>query len=158
VGFQIGIQDVEIILVIRSEKALDAILDYQATLGADAGITIGVFGGGVKGSTTTNMDADIVAFAHSKLGLFGGGRVVLCLRCSGQSEKQKSGGAKKLHGTIMREAAGPRAWLSGAGIIRILPRTLLLLALVAAPRREPEEIELRRPREGSRLRAASPKL
>mgnify|MGYP000452865746 CR=1 FL=1 len=71
-GFQIGIQDVEIILVIRSEKALDAVIDYQAALGADAGITIGIFGSGVKASTTANLDADIVAFAHSKLGLFGG--------------------------------------------------------------------------------------
>lgn len=72
VGFQAGIQDAEIILVIRSDKALESILEHQAKLGADAGITIGVFGSGIEAATTTNMNADVLAFAHSKLGLFGG--------------------------------------------------------------------------------------
>lgn len=71
-GFQAGIQDTEVILVLRSEKALLAILDQQGKFGADTGITVGVMGLGVEASTTANLGADVLAFAHSKLGLYGG--------------------------------------------------------------------------------------
>ena len=72
IGFQIGVQDAEVILIVRSEKALNAILQHQAKFGADGGITVGVFGAGVEGSTTTAAGADILAVARSRVGLYGG--------------------------------------------------------------------------------------
>ncbi len=39
-GLQFGAQDTEIILVIRNQGALDAILKDQAKIGADAGVTV----------------------------------------------------------------------------------------------------------------------
>jgi lipid-binding SYLF domain-containing protein len=72
VGFQIGIQDTEVVLIVRSEKALNAILSHQAKLGADGGITVGVFGAGVEGATTTNVGADVLVIARSRIGLYGG--------------------------------------------------------------------------------------
>jgi lipid-binding SYLF domain-containing protein len=72
VGFQIGIQDTEVVLIVRSEKALNAILQHQAKLGADGGITVGVFGAGVEGAITTNVGADVLAVARSRVGLYGG--------------------------------------------------------------------------------------
>jgi lipid-binding SYLF domain-containing protein len=72
VGFQIGIQDVEMVLVIRSEKALQSVLKHQAKFGADAGITVGVFGAGMEAATTTNVGPDVLVFARSRLGLFAG--------------------------------------------------------------------------------------
>lgn len=72
VGLQAGIQATEAILIIRSEGALQAILKNQGTLGAEAGITVAVLGAGVEASTTTNAGADVVAYANSKAGLFGG--------------------------------------------------------------------------------------
>lgn len=71
-GLQIGIQDTEIIMVIRSEKALQAIIEHQGKLGADAGVSVGMFGIGAEAATTTNLNADVLAFANAKLGLFGG--------------------------------------------------------------------------------------
>ena len=71
-GFQAGIQDTEIVLVLRSEKALQAVIDQQGKFGADTGITVGVMGLGVEASTTANLGADVLAFAHSKVGLYGG--------------------------------------------------------------------------------------
>ena len=71
-GLQIGLQDTEIVLVLRSAKALNAILDHQAKLGADAGITVGVVGMGIEASTTTALGPDVLAFANSILGLYGG--------------------------------------------------------------------------------------
>ena len=71
-GLQIGLQDTEIVLVLRSAKALKAVLDHQAKLGADAGITVGVVGMGVEASTTAALGPDVLAFANSILGLYGG--------------------------------------------------------------------------------------
>ena len=72
VGFQAGLQDVEMLLIIRNEKALQAILKNQGKFGADGGITVGVFGAGMEASTTTAVGADVLAFARSRVGLYGG--------------------------------------------------------------------------------------
>jgi lipid-binding SYLF domain-containing protein len=70
-GLQIGIQDSQFIMLIMTEKGLQAILDSQFKLGADASIAIATFGAGIQGSTTGALGADIVAFSQSR-GLFGG--------------------------------------------------------------------------------------
>ena len=67
-GLQFGAQDTEIILIIRNQGALDAILKDQAKIGADAGITAGIYGIGAEASTTTNLRVDVLAFANSKVG------------------------------------------------------------------------------------------
>jgi lipid-binding SYLF domain-containing protein len=70
-GFQFGIEDNQLLMLIMTEHGLNAVLDSQVKLGANAGIAIATLGGGVQGSTTTAVGADIVAFAASR-GLFGG--------------------------------------------------------------------------------------
>ena len=70
-GFQFGVQDSQVIIMIMTNRGLDAVMDSQIKLGADAGLAIATFGGGVQGSTTTAIGADIVAFAGSS-GLYGG--------------------------------------------------------------------------------------
>ena len=72
VGLQAGIQGTEVILIVRRDKAIDAILKHQAKLGADFGVTVGVFGGGIEASTTANLGPDILAFAESIAGVYGG--------------------------------------------------------------------------------------
>ncbi|PIW28651.1 MAG: hypothetical protein COW30_06975 [Rhodospirillales bacterium CG15_BIG_FIL_POST_REV_8_21_14_020_66_15] len=72
VGLQAGVQQTEVILAIRSEEALHAVLKNQGSIGADSGITAAVYGAGIKGATTTNAGADIIAFANSKSGLYAG--------------------------------------------------------------------------------------
>jgi lipid-binding SYLF domain-containing protein len=71
-GVQMGLQDTEIILVLRSNEAVSAILDHQGKFGADAGLTIGTIGQGAEVSTTTNIGLDVLAFANAKIGFFGG--------------------------------------------------------------------------------------
>lgn len=70
-GFQVGIQDSEIMFIVLTEKGLRALLDSQFKIGADAGLAIATFGGGVQGSTTAAFKADIVAYSRSR-GLFAG--------------------------------------------------------------------------------------
>lgn len=71
-GIQMGLQDTEIILVLRSNGAVSAILNHQGKFGADAGLTIGTVGQGAELSTTTNIGLDVLAFANSRIGIFGG--------------------------------------------------------------------------------------
>ena len=58
-------------MLIMTERGLNALLDSQIKLGANAGIAIATLGAGMQGSTTAAVGADIVAYAASR-GLFGG--------------------------------------------------------------------------------------
>ena len=71
-GLQAGIEQTEVILVIYSEEALQAVLKDQGSIGAGTGLTVAVYGAGIGGATTSNAGADIAAFANSKSGLFAG--------------------------------------------------------------------------------------
>lgn len=70
-GLQIGIQDAEFVMMIMTEKGLNAILNSQFKLGADASLAIATVGAGVQGSTTGALGADIIAFSQTR-GLYGG--------------------------------------------------------------------------------------
>jgi lipid-binding SYLF domain-containing protein len=70
-GFQFGIEDNQLLMLIMTRHGLNAVLDSQIKLGANAGIAVATLGAGVQGSTTAAVGADIVAFDASR-GLFGG--------------------------------------------------------------------------------------
>ena len=69
-GLQFGVQDTAIVLIIRSEGALQSILKHQGKIGADTGASVGGVGVGLEASVTTNLGADIVAFASSNIGAY----------------------------------------------------------------------------------------
>lgn len=71
IGLQIGAEAQEILLMVMTDKGLEAILKDNVKLGADASIAVGPAGAGASAATTTNLDADVVSFARSK-GLYGG--------------------------------------------------------------------------------------
>jgi SH3 domain-containing YSC84-like protein 1 len=70
-GLQFGIEDSELLMLIMTDKGLNAVLDNQIKLGGSASIAVATLGAGIQGSTTTAVGADIVAFAASR-GLFVG--------------------------------------------------------------------------------------
>ena len=71
IGLQIGLQDAEFIMMILTEKGLNAVLDSQFKIGGDVSVALADMGGGLEGSTTSAVGADIVAFAKTR-GLFAG--------------------------------------------------------------------------------------
>jgi lipid-binding SYLF domain-containing protein len=71
IGLQIGVQDSELVFMVLTEHGLQALLDSQFKIGADAGVAVATLGAGLEGSTTAALRADIVAFAKSR-GLFAG--------------------------------------------------------------------------------------
>jgi SH3 domain-containing YSC84-like protein 1 len=66
-GLQIGGESAEVIMLIRTQKALDALYTSEFKLGGDASVAAGPVGVGTKADVTT----DVVSFAKSK-GLFAG--------------------------------------------------------------------------------------
>jgi len=71
IGLQIGVQDAQIVMMVMSDRGLNALLRNQFKIGADASVAVAQFGGGIEGSTTANAGADIIAFARGS-GLFAG--------------------------------------------------------------------------------------
>lgn len=70
-GLQFGAEQAQVILLVMNTKALDAVINNQVKLGADASIAVGPIGKGVAAATTTAMNQDILSFSRSK-GLFAG--------------------------------------------------------------------------------------
>jgi len=66
-GLQIGGESAEVIMMIRTQKAMDALFTTEFKLGGDASVAAGPVGKG----TTSDVTADVVSFAKSK-GLFAG--------------------------------------------------------------------------------------
>ena len=66
-GLQIGGESAEVIMLIKTQKALDALFTTEFKLGGDASVAMGPVGIGAKSAVM----ADIVSFSKSK-GLFAG--------------------------------------------------------------------------------------
>jgi len=70
-GFQFGVQDSQLMLLIMTNRGLNAVMDSQVRLGANVSVAVASIGAGVQGATTAAVGADILAFAEAR-GLFGG--------------------------------------------------------------------------------------
>ena len=70
-GLQLGVQDMQVLMLVMSDAGLAALMDSQFKLGADASVAVATIGAGLEGSTTSAGGADIVALARTR-GLFAG--------------------------------------------------------------------------------------
>lgn len=70
-GLQFGGQASEMVLVVMTEKGLQALMDRQVTLGGDAGLAVGELGQGIHAATGIGLKSDMYAFARSE-GLYAG--------------------------------------------------------------------------------------
>jgi lipid-binding SYLF domain-containing protein len=71
VGWQIGIQSADIILVFKRKKSIESISEGKITLGADAAVAAGPVGRRAEVSTDIELEAEIYSYSKSK-GLFAG--------------------------------------------------------------------------------------
>ncbi len=71
VGWQIGVQSADIILVFKQKKSIESITEGKITLGADAGVAAGPIGRRAEASTDIGLEAEIFSYSKSK-GLFAG--------------------------------------------------------------------------------------
>ena len=71
IGFQAGVQSSDVILVFRSPRGVDNIVNGKFTLGADAAVAAGPVGRTAQASTDGQLKAEIYSYSRSR-GLFAG--------------------------------------------------------------------------------------
>jgi lipid-binding SYLF domain-containing protein len=71
VGWQAGVQSTDVILVFRSQRGVDTIVNGKFTMGADASVAAGPVGRSAQASTDGRMRAEIYSYSRAR-GLFAG--------------------------------------------------------------------------------------
>jgi lipid-binding SYLF domain-containing protein len=71
IGWQIGVQKSDVILVFKTRRGIDNVVDGDLTLGADIGVAAGPVGRSAEASTDLELKAEIYSYSKSK-GLFAG--------------------------------------------------------------------------------------
>jgi len=71
VGWQIGVQSTDIVLVFTTKKSIEGITDGKLTLGADASVAAGPVGRAASAATDQNFSAEVYSYSRNR-GLFAG--------------------------------------------------------------------------------------
>ena len=71
VGFQAGVSSSDVILVFRSPRGVDSIVNGKFTLGGDASVAAGPVGRSAQASTDEQLKAEIYSYSRAR-GLFAG--------------------------------------------------------------------------------------
>jgi lipid-binding SYLF domain-containing protein len=71
VGWQIGVQSTDIVLVFTTARGLKGITDGKLTLGADASVAAGPVGRSASAATDQNFTAEVYSYSRNR-GLFAG--------------------------------------------------------------------------------------
>ncbi|MCB1875250.1 MAG: lipid-binding SYLF domain-containing protein [Chromatiales bacterium] len=70
-GFQIGVQSTDVILVFKSSKSVENLANGKFTLGADANVAAGPVGRSAEAATDARLKSEIYSYSRSR-GLFAG--------------------------------------------------------------------------------------
>jgi lipid-binding SYLF domain-containing protein len=65
VGFQIGVEQADLVIFAMSDKAVQGLLQNQFTFGAQAGLSVATLGSTAAAATSPKLDADIILWAKS---------------------------------------------------------------------------------------------
>lgn len=90
-GFQIGGQATDFVLLVMNRRSVDGILDGQFKLGADASVAAGPVGRAAEASTDAQLKGGILSYSRSR-GLFAG------VKLEGAVITQHWDGDKELYG------------------------------------------------------------
>ena len=71
IGFQIGGQAVDLVMMIMNDRGMQALLSSQFKMGADASAAAGPVGRHAEGSTDWKMRAEVLTYSRAR-GLFAG--------------------------------------------------------------------------------------
>jgi len=71
VGFQIGAQSTDLVLLIMNRRGLEKLLNDKVSLGADASVAAGPVGRTASAATDAQLSAEILSYSRSQ-GLFAG--------------------------------------------------------------------------------------
>jgi len=94
-GFQIGAQAVDLVLVVQNRRGLDQLLKNQFKIGADASVAAGPVGRDASASTDIQLRAQILSYSRTR-GLFAG------VTINGSTIRQDRDANERFYGTAYR--------------------------------------------------------
>jgi len=94
VGFQIGGQNTDVVMLIMNQRGMRRLLEDKFTLGAEASIAAGPVGREAAAMTDAQLSADILSWSRNK-GLFAG------ISLSGATLRADSDANRELYGSKM---------------------------------------------------------
>jgi len=94
-GAQIGLQAIDLVLVINNQRGLEQLIKNQFKVGADAGVAAGPVGRDASASTDIQMRAQILSYSRSR-GLFAG------VTLNGSTINQDRDANERFYGTAYR--------------------------------------------------------
>ena len=94
IGFQIGGQAVDLVMMIMNDRGLQALLTNQFKIGADASAAAGPVGRHVEGSTDWKLRAEVLTYSRAR-GLFAG------ITINGSTIKQDEDATRELYGKFV---------------------------------------------------------
>ena len=100
VGWQIGIQSTDLILVFKSRKSVERLLNGKFTIGADASAAAGPVGREAAAATDANLDAEIYSYSRTR-GLFVG------ISLDGTAIQIDAGASERYYGVAMSTPGQP---------------------------------------------------
>jgi lipid-binding SYLF domain-containing protein len=103
VGWQIGVQSADIILVFKTPRSIENFTRGKFTLGADAGVAAGPLGRSAEASTDAELKAEIYSYSRSR-GLYAG------LSLQGASLHVDASANQEFYGT---KGVGPQTIFEG---------------------------------------------
>ncbi len=74
VGWQIGLQSVDLVLLVMNREGIDKLLSSEFKFGANASVAAGPVGRSAQAATDGNLTAEILAYSKAK-GLFAGATI-----------------------------------------------------------------------------------
>jgi lipid-binding SYLF domain-containing protein len=95
VGFQIGGQAVDLLLVVQNRRGLEQLVSNQFKIGADASVAAGPIGRDASASTDIQMRAQILSYSRSR-GIFAG------VSLNGSTIRQDRDANERFYGTAYR--------------------------------------------------------
>jgi SH3 domain-containing YSC84-like protein 1 len=109
VGFQIGIEGVDLVMIIQHENGMQKLLSSDFKLGADASVAAGPVGRHASASTSWKLDAEVLTYSRTK-GAFAG------IALDGASVRQDDDSTRAMYGkkistraALTGQVAAPRA-------------------------------------------------
>lgn len=105
IGWQIGLQSVDLVLLVMNEKGVKELLDDRFTLGGTASVAAGPVGRQAEAATNAQFSAEILAYSRAK-GLFAGATLEgAALRSDDDSNEAFYGAKLELEDVVMRTPA-----------------------------------------------------
>ena len=108
-GFQIGIEGVDLVMIIQNEKGMQRLLSSDFKIGADASASAGPVGRHASAGTSWKLDTEILTYSRSK-GAFAG------IALDGASVRQDDDSTRAIYGkkistrsALTGQVAAPRA-------------------------------------------------